>query len=98
MYPDEIYKQYGITSKECWIIDTGYFHNGKEKYAIDIKMCMCDEDPPYIDAILFRQHENYCEELACSVVDDLIITVSPIVEFEYDKDIYRLYVDKIGIV
>lgn len=54
----QLYDEFGLKRDET-IIHTAKFRNG---YEADIKIVICEEDPPYIDAVLFDPQGN---EICC---------------------------------
>ena len=60
----ELYDKFGVKRYEQIFTATAKFDDGRE---IDINVCTCDEDPPFIDVVLFDANGN---ELACVVDED----------------------------
>lgn len=60
----ELYDKLGVKRYEQIFTTTAKFVDGCE---IDINVCTCDEDPPFIDVVLFDVNGN---ELACVVDED----------------------------
>ena len=64
MNATELYDEFGVKRYEQLFSTTAKFEGGNE---IDINVCTCDEDPPFIDVVLFDARGN---ELACEVDED----------------------------
>jgi len=80
MNADELYDKFGVKRYEQIFTTTAKFADGRE---IDINVCSCEEDPPYIDVVLFNANGN---ELACAVdEDDTIVGEKGI---DYNDDSY----------
>lgn len=63
MSGEQIYQKYGLKRDEV-ITHTAHFSNGFEA---DIKIVICEEDSPYVDAVLFDSNGR---EVACELGDN----------------------------
>ena len=79
MSGSEIYAKYGLKRDEN-ICNTLVFDND---YSLDVRLVICEEDPPYIDLILYD--DNGCE--IASEVGDIYNILSP-VELETEDTVY----------
>lgn len=58
----QLYQKYGLKRDETFT-HTASFANG---YEADIKLVICEEDTPFVDAVLFNQHGG---EVTCVLGD-----------------------------
>ena len=80
----ELYDEFGVKRYEQIFSITAKFADGR---FIDVNVCTCDEDPPFIDVVLFDVSGN---ELACAVDEDETILGEKGINYNDDEYVVEI--------